>query len=342
MSDMKKWRVLIVDDEPNNLKLMRQILSGKYQLSIASSGIKAIDIAKKVKPELILLDIMMPNMDGYETCRRLKSDPETTKIPVVFITAKSEVEDEKRGFDVGAVDYITKPISKPIVLTRVATHLALYDQQRSCEELIALRTGELQDSQKAAVFMLGEAGHFNDTDTGVHIWRMAAYSGLIARSFGWHFENAAVLELAAPMHDNGKIGIPDSILKKPGKLTSDEWFKMKTHTTIGYRILKKSDSPLFKMAADIALYHHEKWDGMGYPYGLKGLEIPESARIVAIADVFDALTMKRPYKDAWSIDDALKEIKANSGKHFDPTLIDSFFSIKEKILEMKHKWDTRE
>lgn len=338
----KTWRILIVDDEPNNLQLLRQILKGKYQLSMATSGYQALEIAHKMNPDLILLDVMMPELDGYETCVQLKSDPATAAIPVLFVTAKTDPKDEKRGFEVGAVDYITKPVSGPIVLARVETHLALYDQQRTMQVQIMQRTTDLAESQKAAIHMLGEAGHYNDTDTGMHIWRMAAFSAFLARKSGWHVSRARQLEFAAPMHDTGKIGIPDAILKKPGKLTPEEWSTMQTHAQIGYDILSKSKTPLFQMAAEIALCHHEKWNGSGYPNGLMHDAIPESARIVAIADVFDALTMKRPYKDAWPIAKAFEEIKRGRGQHFDPLLIDCFFDHQLDILQLKEEWDEKE
>lgn len=337
-----KWRILIVDDEPNNLQLLRQILKGKYQLSMATDGHQAIEIAHKMQPDLILLDVMMPGLDGYETCIRLKSEPKTTRIPVIFITAKTDVLDEKKGFEVGAVDYITKPVSGPIVLARVATHLALYDQQRMMQIQVLQRTKDLAESQKAAIHMLGEAGHYNDTDTGLHIWRMAAYAATLARKSGWKVSKAKQLEFAAPMHDTGKIGIPDAILKKPGKLNAEEWLVMKTHAQIGYDILSKSRSPLFQMAAEVALCHHEKWDGSGYPNGQALSDIPESARIVAITDVFDALTMKRPYKEAWPIAKAFEELKKGRAKHFDPRLIDCFFDHQLDILAVKEEWDERE
>ncbi|MDM8515709.1 response regulator [Desulfobacterales bacterium HSG16] len=338
----QKWRILVVDDEPNNLHLMMQVLGDKYQMAYATSGKEALDIVVKMKPDLILLDIMMPEMDGYETCRKLKADPYISKIPVIFVTAMGKEEHESLGFEVGGVDYVTKPVSVPVVLARVATHLALYNQQRACEITVLERTAELEASQHSAIHMLGEAGHYNDTDTGVHIWRMAAFAGAIARAHGWRAEQAEMLELAAPMHDTGKIGIPDAILKKPGKLDAEEWQIMKNHSRIGHGILCKCDTPLFRMAADIALYHHEKWDGGGYPEGLKGDQIPESARIVALADVFDALTMKRSYKDAWPLDKALKEIRDTTGSHFDPFLVESFFSIQNEIMEIKDTWNRKE
>jgi len=326
---MKKT-ILIVDDEPNNLNVLKQILCSDYNLMFANNGQKALEIVDKHRPDLILLDIMMPQMDGYQVCEVLQRNELTQSIPVIFVSAMGDVEDEARGFDVGAVDYIMKPISAPIVQRRVRTHLSL------------VRMQEFERNQKAATFMLGEAGHYNDTDTGVHVWRMSAYAGIIARKVGWDDELVERLEMAAPMHDTGKIGIPDTILKAPRKLTAEEWEIMKTHTEIGHRILGMSPNPLFQMAADIALYHHERWDGKGYPQGLSGEDIPESARIVAIADVFDALTMKRVYKDPWSTEDAVNKILSESGAHFEPRLVKVFESAIDEILELKHTWDSRE
>ncbi|MBF0235836.1 MAG: response regulator [Desulfamplus sp.] len=337
-----RWRVLIVDDESNNLSLMHHILADEYQLSFAINGISALEVTKKVMPDIILMDIMMPEMDGYEACRMIKADESIADIPVIFITAMSDVEDESRGFEVGGVDYITKPVSRSIVKARVATHLALHDQKMACEKRVLERTFELESSQRSAIFMLGEAGDYNDTDTGVHIWRMAAYSCAVARCRGWSVESAAMLELAAPMHDIGKVGIPDAILKKPGALTDEEWKIMKRHPKIGHSILSKSNTPIFEMAADVAMFHHEKWNGAGYPNMLKGESIPESARVVAVADVFDALTMRRPYKDAWPVEKALEEIVNSSGSHFDPGVVKCFLDIEDEIRQIKQMWDNRE
>ncbi|CAG35613.1 response regulator [Desulfotalea psychrophila] len=324
---MEKYRILLVDDEPNNLKLLREILGGVYDLKFATNGKNALLAAEKHQPHLILLDVMMPGMDGYEVCRRLKADPLTAKIPVIFATARTKVEDEKHGFDVGGVDYLTKPLSAPIVLRRVATHLSL------------VRVDELDSLARAAIRMLGEAGHYNDTDTGEHIWQMAAYSRAIAVAAGWSIERANKIELAAPMHDMGKVGIPDNILKAPRKLEPEEWQVIMTHCQIGYDILVMSDNPIFQLAAEIALGHHEKWDGTGYPLQRSGEDIPESARIVAIADIFDALTMKRPYKEAWSVEDAFLEIEQLSGSQLEPRLVERFLSIEEEIRAIKIKWD---
>lgn len=323
-------KILVVDDEPNNLQVLRQILKQQYQLVFAPSGEKALQVVVTHQPDLILLDIMMPGMNGYEVCKKLKANAQTKEIPVIFITAMRDLEDEIRGFDVGAVDYIQKPVSAPIVLRRVQTHLSL------------VRAQELEDSQREAIFMLGEAGHYNDTDTGVHIWRMAAYAQALAAAAGWPEDKAELLGYAAPMHDMGKIGIPDAILKAPRKLTPDEWEIMKQHSQIGYDILSKCDTRVFTLAAEVALYHHEKWDGSGYPMALTGEDIPESARIVALADVFDALTMNRPYKKPWSIEDSIVEMRKSSASHFDPRLIQVFEKILPEICSIKDQWDKEE
>ena len=280
----------------------------------------------KHRPSLILLDIQMPNMDGYEVCKLLKENSSFENIPVIFVTSLSDMGNESAGFAVGCVDYLIKPVSAEIVRARVKTHLSL------------VRNSQLQASYRDAVFMLGEAGHYNDNDTGEHIWRMAAYSRVLAKSLGWSDEDADLLEMAAAMHDTGKIGLPDSVLRKPGKLTPEEWSIMQSHSRIGYEILSKSDAPLFALAAEIALHHHEKWDGTGYPDGLSGPQISEAARIVAIADVFDALSMVRPYKEAWPLDRILSYMHDNAGTHFDPNLLKQFFDFQTEIVNVKIKW----
>lgn len=340
---MDKQTILIVDDESNNIKLLSQILRDKYRIRIALSGEEAFKrVLIEPAAEIILLDIMMPGMNGYEVCRKLKADPRSASIPVIFVSAKSEIEDETYGFEVGAVDYISKPVSIPIVQARISTHLTLANQKLACETLVQKRTEELLITQKASISMLGEAGHYNDTDTGVHIWRMAAYTRILAQAAGWSVEDADRLELAAPMHDTGKIGIPDSILKAPRKLTPEEWKIMKSHSGIGYSILSKSKTALFELAAEVALYHHERWDGSGYPKGLLKESIPPSAQIVAIADVFDALTTNRAYKKAWPIEDAFREIDNNSGSHFNPDLVKEFLELESLIISAKNKWDDHE
>lgn len=327
---MANGPLLIVDDEPQNLAALRQVLAPDYPLVFARNGAEAIAAASKHAPSLILLDIQMPDMDGYTVCRALKSDSRTEHIPVIFVTSMAEVGDESAGFVAGAVDYIIKPVSPTIVRARIKTHLSL------------VRVACLEQSYRDSVFMLGTAGHYNDTDTGVHIWRMAAYARALAAASGWNDEACNTIELAAPMHDTGKIGIPEAILRKPAKLDAGEWDVMKAHTQIGYNILSKSKAPVFMLAADVALHHHERWDGSGYPEGLAGDAIPESARIVALADVFDALTMKRPYKEAWPLDQVMATIRESSGSHFEPRLVETFSSILPDILNIKARWEPHE
>ncbi len=336
-----KQTILIVDDTPANLDILKGILADDYNIIAAINGHIALKIASKQAPDLILLDIMMPEIDGYEVCRQLKANQETFAIPIIFITAMMEAKDEQKGFDVGAIDFITKPINPSIVKVRVKTHLALANQQRACQQMVDQQTKELLANQKSAIYMLGDAGHYNDTDTGVHIWRMASYSAALARALNWSVDQVELLKMAAPMHDTGKIGIPDSILKAPRKLTDEEWLIMQSHSQIGADILIKGKSAIFHMAAEIALYHHEKYDGRGYPKGLSGNNIPESAQIVAIADVFDALTMKRPYKEAWTIESALELIEEEGGKHFAPDMVKVFLDIKTEIISIKDDWEEK-
>lgn len=319
--------LLIVDDEPHNLAVMRQILSAHYRLVFACSAADALVATRKHRPALILLDIQMPDLSGYEVCRRLKADAQTEGIPVIFVTAMSDVGNEAEGFALGAVDYIVKPVYPAIVLARVRAQLSL------------VRVTQLEQSWRDAISMLGEAAHFNDTDTGVHIWRMAAYAAALARASGWAEEDCQRLELAAPMHDTGKLGVPQAMLQKPGPLNADEWTVMKTHPQVGHDILARSASPVFQLAADIALQHHERWDGSGYPQGLQGLAIAEAARVVALADVFDALTMKRPYKEAWPLEQVIANIQSGRGQHFEPRLCDLFLSILPEILRIKAHWE---
>lgn len=322
--------ILVVDDEPFNLAVIEAAIGDRYPLVFARNGADAIAAALKHRPSLILLDVEMSDMSGYAVCRQIKADARTEAIPIIFITGLGDAGHEEEGFISGGVDYIVKPISRPILKARVHTHLSL------------VRASKLDKSHRDAIHMLGEAGHFNDTDTGVHIWRMAAYAGLIASAYGLGDELSALIELAAPMHDTGKIGIPHAILKKPGKLTETEWIEMKTHSRMGHDILSKSDAPLFQMAAEIALHHHERWDGSGYPDGLQGLDIPVSARVVALADVFDALTMTRPYKQAWPLNEVLAAVHANAGSHFEPAMVEAFDRVLPRICELKAEWDARE
>lgn len=319
-------KILLTDDEPANLQLLRQVLKDDYQLLFAKDGQTTLQLAEQEQPDLILLDIMMPNMDGLETCRQLKINPLTQKIPIIFITVLNDETDESMGFEVGGVDYISKPIKPIVVKARVKNQLAL------------VNIAELRRTQLQIVECLGRAAEYKDDDTGQHVSRMSRYAQVLAKAAGFTDEAAELLLNAVPMHDVGKIGIPDAVLLKPDKLTADEWNIMRQHVEIGVKIIGDDPAELFKLARSVASYHHEKWDGSGYPHGLKGTQIPIEARITAIADVFDALTNKRPYKAAWSIADTLDYMQSQSGKHFDPDLIKLFVENKETILQIKQQF----
>jgi putative two-component system response regulator len=318
--------ILIVDDEPSNLAIMRDILRDHYRLVYARSGAEALRAVQRRRPAMVLLDIGLPDTNGIDLCRALKALDPDNAMRILFVTGYRDVEHEEAGFEAGCVDYIVKPVSPSLVRARVAAHLAL------------VRTSALERSHRDAILMLARAGHFNDNDTGTHIWRMAAYARALALAHGWDEEEAAQLELAAPMHDTGKLGIPHTILRKPAALDEAEWAVMRRHPVIGHAILNQSGAPVFQLAAEVALRHHEKWDGSGYPDGLAGAAIPESARIVALADVFDALSMTRPYKAPWTIEAISAYVTENSGKHFDPALVDSFFKVLPTLLAIRERW----
>jgi putative two-component system response regulator len=332
---LERQTILVVDDVPENIDLLSEVLREHYHIRVATSGEKAMKIVySDTPPDLILLDIMMPGLSGLELCRRLKANPDRRKIPIIFVTAMCSVEDEQLGLETGAVDYITKPISPPVVLARVRTHLALYDQARELERMVYQRTLELSMSRQQIIRRLGRAAEYRDDETGNHVLRVGHYARLIAREHGLGAKAAGIICAAAPMHDIGKIGIRDSILLKPGKLDAAEWEVMRTHPVIGAEIIGDHDSDLLDAAKTIALTHHERWDGKGYPAGLKGEAIPLEGRIVAIADVFDALISVRPYKPAYSVEDSLKIMAAQDGNHFDPALMDAFRKVLPDILDV--------
>ncbi|HEY1090582.1 MAG TPA: HD domain-containing phosphohydrolase [Burkholderiaceae bacterium] len=319
-------KLLLVDDEPANLQVLRHVLQDDYRLLFARDGHKALELARAERPQLILLDVMMPALSGLDVCRTLKSQAATQAIPVIFVTALADVSDETQGFEAGAVDYISKPISPPIVRARVRTHLSL------------VRVDELRATRLQIVQRLGRAAEYKDNETGLHVVRMSHYSRILALAAGYGEDAADELLHAAPMHDVGKLGIPDAILQKPGKLSEAEWAVMRRHPEIGAEILGEHESGLLKMARSIALAHHEKWDGSGYPAGLAGEQIPEEARIVAIADVFDALTSVRPYKPAWPVEEAVAHLREQSGRHLDPRLVALFIEQMPAILEVRERF----
>ena len=331
--------ILLVDDVADNIDILNAILSPHYRTRVALNGEKALRIAGSANPpDLILLDIMMPGLSGYDVCQQLKANPDTRDIPVIFVTAMSEVEDEKRGLELGAVDYITKPVSPPIVLARVRTHLALYDQNRELARQVRERTAELFNTRQQIIRRLGRAAEFRDNETGNHIIRMSHFCRLIGAAAGLGEKSVEILYNASPMHDVGKIGIPDHILLKQGKLDDEEWAIMRRHPEIGAEIIGQHSDELLQTAWMIALCHHEKWDGSGYPSGLKGEQIPLMARIAALADVFDALTTVRPYKRAWSVEEAVSFIESQAGSHFDPALIEPFKRVLPDMLRIREEF----
>jgi len=321
-----KQNVLVIDDEPVNLKVLNNILKDTYKLTFAKSGQEALRLISKEKPDLILLDVMMPEMTGYDVCEYLKKETLYQSIPIIFVTALNDTDDEAKGLNMGAVDYISKPVSPAVVRARVKTHLSLVDVE------------ELKRSRLQVIQRLGRASEYKDNETGMHVMRMSHYSRVIALAYGFSTKQADDLFHAAPMHDIGKIGIPDKIMLKPGKLTEEEFEQMKKHPEIGAEILGDSDSELLILAKVVAMTHHEKWDGSGYPNQLKGKDIPIAGRIVALADVFDALTSVRPYKEAWPITEAIEFIRSQKNKHFDPELVDLFEQELDKVIAIKEQW----
>ena len=352
--------VLVVDDTPENLTLMGALLRDHFMVKVANNGEKALKIAMSdTPPDLVLLDIMMPGTDGYEVCRRLKATAATRDIPVIFLTARSDPDDERMGLALGAVDYITKPISPPILLARVNTHLALKatadflrDKSAYLEREVALRTLEVQAIQDVTIMAMTSLAETRDNETGNHIRRIQLYVKALAERLRNHprFEavlNERMIELlykSAPLHDIGKIGIPDSILLKPGKLTVEEFEVMKTHTTLGRKAIEDAERRLgmrvafLSVSKEIAYSHQEKWDGSGYPQGLAGDQIPVSAHLMAVADVYDALINKRVYKAAFSHDQASSTIVKGKGTHFDPDMVDAFVDIAEDFRSIAQKY----
>ncbi|MRW94827.1 response regulator [Duganella sp. FT80W] len=344
-----KKTILLVDDAPDNLVLMNELLKDLYKVKIANSGEKALRIAQsETKPDLILLDIMMPEMDGYEVCRRLKSNSATREIPIIFLTAKTDVDAEKTGFDLGAVDYLAKPISPPIALARVRNHLLLKDssdflrdKNTFLETEVSARTLEVMAIQDVTILAMASMAETRDSDTGNHIRRTQYYVKALAEKLRHHPRFATTLTdnyikqlfKSAPLHDIGKIGIPDRILLKPGKFEPHEFEIMKTHTTLGRDAIAHAEEslgmkvPFLALAKEIAYGHQEKWDGSGYPEGVAGDVIPLPARLMAVADVYDALISRRVYKEGMPHEKAVSIIIEGKGRHFDPDIVDAFIEL---------------
>lgn len=355
-----KPTVLVVDDTPDNLALMVNLLSEDYAVKVANTGEQALRLATSGKrPDLILLDIMMPSIDGYEVCQRLKADPHTADIPVIFLTAKVEEVDETRGFALGAVDYIAKPISPPIVLARIRTQLLLKaaadflrDKNDYLEREVEKRTRDVAAIQDVTILALASLAETRDNETGNHIRRTQYYVKALAEALQTHVRFASYLTeraittlfKSAPLHDIGKVGIPDRILLKPGPLTPDEFRIMKTHTSIGRDAIAQAERSLgtevefLKVAKEIALSHQEKWDGSGYPEALGGDAIPISARLMALADVYDALISRRVYKAPMPHAAAVHIILLGKGSHFDPDIVDAFIRIQHEFIAIAQRY----
>jgi len=331
--------ILIVDDKIENIKLLNSFLEKEgYKLRNALDGSTALLSIHAKRPDLIILDINMPKMNGFEVCKRLKAEKESAGVPVIFISALNDLESKITAFEVGGVDYIIKPFASQEVLARVKMHLELSDYQHNLEkkvqeglkEIKALNY-ELELTQDEMTVTLASILDAKDDDTGKHVTRVAEFSKLLAEFYGLDEETIKLIYKAAPLHDAGKVAIPDDILNKPGKFEPEEWEIMKTHAIRGYEIFKDSTRPILQMAAVIAKEHHERWDGKGYPEGLKGQQIHIAGRIVILADIFDALTHKRVYKEAWSYEEALNYIKENSGMIFEPKIVDIFVENFDKF-----------
>ena len=353
MSDPLSPLILVVDDNPDNLLLASDLLSPRYVVKVANSGATALRLVRLApKPNLILLDIRMPNMDGYEVCRQLKSAPETRDIPVIFLSAQSDVEDDARGFEAGAVDYVTKPISPAILQARVASHLALQatadylrDKSAFLEKEVARRTQEISAIQDVMIHAMGSLAETRDNETGNHIRRTQYYVKALAQALRTHprfapfltDENIELLFKSAPLHDIGKVGIPDKILLKPGRFVPAEMEIMKTHTTIGRDAIASAEKLLgtttsfLTIAKEIAYSHQEKYDGSGYPCNLVGDDIPISARLMAVADVYDALISRGVYKDGMSHEKATAILVEGRGNHFDPDILDAYLELQPEF-----------
>ncbi|PFG10221.1 MULTISPECIES: HD domain-containing phosphohydrolase [unclassified Marinobacter] len=333
--NLHQQSIFIVDDEPANLKLLDKILTfaGYTNLTLISDPRQVIPAYHEHRPSLILLDLNMPGVDGYQVMKQLGDLGDPIVPPIIILTAQNQQDYLLRALEAGARDFISKPFDRRELLMRVhnsldahTAHRLVHNQKVHLEILVEERTQELRESRLEIIRRLGHAAEWRDEETGNHIIRMSKMCALLASKAGWSEEQCDLILQASPMHDIGKIGIPDAILLKPGTLDPQEWQTMKTHPKIGGRLLEGNNSELLVLAREIALNHHEKWDGSGYPGGLRGEDIPLSGRIAALADVFDALTSARPYKKAWPVEDAVELVRENRGTHFDPELVDLFLA----------------
>lgn len=344
--DILKARILVVDDNESNVALLEETLKSAGYTSIlgVTDPRQVAELYEGYKPDLVLLDINMPHMDGYQVMEKLKEIEKDDYPPILTLTAQQDKETRLRALQSGAKDFLTKPFDRIETLTRIHNmlevrllHNHVRDHNIILERKVRERTAQLHDTRLEIIRRLGLAAEYKDNETGLHIIRISKMCQTMGKAAGMTQSDAELLLNASPMHDIGKIGIPDRILLKPGKLDAGEWKTMQTHASIGADMLSGHSSELLNMAKEIALTHHEKWDGSGYPMGLKGEGIPLAGRICAVCDVFDALTSVRSYKKAWSVEDSVKEVQRGSGTHFDPDMVDIFTETLDKIVSIKNR-----
>lgn len=350
--EQPRAKILVIDDTKTNIEVLEGILSSKYDIFVALDGKKGISLTEKVKPDLILLDVMMPEMDGYETLRQLREKNLIKNTPVIFLTAKADAQSEQTGLDLGAVDYITKPFNPNLVMLRIKNQLDLKFQRDHLHELVDEKTADLRRTMKVMLTSLGSLAEYRDPETGEHIKRTQYIVQKLAEQLQNHprfskyiksIEYIDYYATAAPLHDIGKVGIHDEILHKPGRLTEEERSTMMAHPKMGYDVLLEATrelngNPMVRIAADTALGHHEHWDGNGYPNHLKGDQIPVGARMMAVADVYDALVSRRPYKDPYPHSVAVAEIQKGRGTQFDPAVVDAFMKIEAELPSIYEKY----
>lgn len=343
---IKSASILVVDDQPANVKLLQKSLEldGYRDINVTTVPAEGVELFREKRHDLVLLDLNMPEIDGFQVMEIMREiiDEDEDFLPVIVLTAQTDRDSRLRALELGARDYLTKPFDRIELGTRIRNmlevrlmHKQIRDQNRLLEEKVKERTQEIEATRLEIITRLGRAAEYRDNETGLHIIRMSKISGVLAKAAKLNNKECELILNASPMHDVGKIGISDSILLKPGKFEPEEWEIMKTHSEIGGEILSGNDSDLLCMARSIALTHHEKWDGSGYPKGLTGQNIPLAGRIVALADVFDALTSARPYKKAWPVQEAIDFINEQKGKHFDPELVELFNANIEEILKIR-------
>ncbi len=336
-------KILLVDDEPGNVKVIKKLLnvSGFPNVMGLTESKHVLKAFSEFNPDLVILDLKMPQFDGYQIMNLLKEFSDGDYLPILILTAQRDQETRLKALNSGAKDFLNKPFDVAEGVTRIKNmlevrilHKQIRRQNQNLGIQVKQRTMDLEVTRLDVILRLGRASEYRDNETGMHVIRMGHLSGHLARRIHLKEKECQTIQDAAPMHDVGKIGIPDRILLKPGKLNGEEWEIMKSHTTIGEKILAGGNSDLMKLAETIAVSHHERWDGSGYPNGQKGEEIPLVGRIVAVCDVFDALTSERPYKKAWTVADAMEEIENNSGIHFDPELVRAFKNHLPEMLEI--------